>query len=61
MTAQPHNRFVSCVVVVEFAVNGNQTLEAHKPGLHINRKDRKHMFANTSFKLTTYFLVFTKF
>ena len=24
MTAQPHNRFVFCVVVVEFAVNGNQ-------------------------------------
>ena len=26
MTAQPHNRFVFCVVVVEFAVNGNQAL-----------------------------------
>ena len=26
MTAQPRNRFVSCVVVVEFAVNGNQAL-----------------------------------
>ena len=24
MTAQSHNRFVSCVVVVDFAVNGNQ-------------------------------------
>ena len=24
MTARPHNRFVFCVVVVEFAVNGNQ-------------------------------------
>ena len=24
MTAQAHNRFVFCVVVVEFAVNGNQ-------------------------------------
>ena len=24
MTAQPHHRFVFCVVVVEFAVNGNQ-------------------------------------
>ena len=24
MTAQPRNRFVFCVVVVEFAVNGNQ-------------------------------------
>ena len=23
-TAQPHHRFVFCVVVVEFAVNGNQ-------------------------------------
>ena len=22
--SQPHNRFVFCVVVVEFAVNGNQ-------------------------------------
>ena len=28
MTAQPHNRFVFCVVVAEFAVNGNQTLQA---------------------------------
>ena len=26
MTAQPHNLFVFCVVVVEFAVNGNQAL-----------------------------------
>ena len=26
MTAQPQNRFVFCVVVVEFAVNGNQAL-----------------------------------
>ena len=26
MTAQPPNRFVFCVVVVEFAVNGNQAL-----------------------------------
>ena len=26
MTVQPHNRFVSCVVFVEFAVNGNQAL-----------------------------------
>ena len=26
MIAQPHNRFVFCVVVVEFAVNGNQAL-----------------------------------
>ena len=26
MTAQPLNRFVFCVVVVEFAVNGNQAL-----------------------------------
>ena len=26
MTAQLHNRFVFCVVVVEFAVNGNQAL-----------------------------------
>ena len=24
MTAQPHNRFGFCVVVAEFAVNGNQ-------------------------------------
>ena len=24
MTGQPHNRFVFCVVVVEFALNGNQ-------------------------------------
>ena len=28
MTAQPHNRFVFCVMVVEFAINGNQTLSA---------------------------------
>ena len=27
MTDQPHNRFVFCVVVVEFAVNGNQALQ----------------------------------
>ena len=26
MIAQAHNRFVFCVVVVEFAVNGNQAL-----------------------------------
>ena len=26
MTAQPNNCFVSCVMVVEFAVNGNQAL-----------------------------------
>ena len=26
MTAQLHNRFVICVVVVEFAVNGHQAL-----------------------------------
>ena len=37
MTAQPHNRFVFCVVVVEFAV---------KPGLRISRKDRKHRLEN---------------
>ena len=30
-----------------------------KPGLHISRKDRKHMVANTFFKLFTYALVFT--
>ena len=30
-----------------------------KPGLHISRKDRKHIFANRSFKLSTYALVFT--
>ena len=27
MTAQPHNHFVFCVVVVEFAVNGNWASE----------------------------------
>ena len=26
MTAQPHNRFAFCIVVVKFAVNGNQAL-----------------------------------
>ena len=26
MTTQPNNRFVFCVVIVEFAVNGNQAL-----------------------------------
>ena len=30
-----------------------------KPGLHVSRKDRKHMFANRSFKLSTYALAFT--
>ena len=30
MTAQPHNRFVSCVVIVEFAVNGNATTTTQK-------------------------------
>ena len=30
-----------------------------KPGLHISRKDRKHMFANRCFKLSLYALVFT--
>ena len=30
MTAQAHNRFVFCVVVVKFAVNGNQALEMHQ-------------------------------
>ena len=33
MTAQLHNRFVFCVVVVEFAVNENQALQAND--LHI--------------------------
>ena len=41
MTAQPLNRFVFCVVVVEFAVNGNQALR--KPGLMIS----KYLFATT--------------
>ena len=27
MTAQPNNRFVFCVVVVKFAVSGNQALQ----------------------------------
>ena len=31
-----------------------------KLGLHISRKDRKHMFANTFLNLSTYALVFTK-
>ena len=30
-----------------------------KPGLHISRKDRKHMFANKFFTLSTSALVFT--
>ena len=30
-----------------------------KPGLHISRKDGKHMVANTFLKLFTYALVFT--
>ena len=30
-----------------------------KPGLHISRKDRKHMVANIFFKLFRYVLVFT--
>ena len=32
VTARSHNRFVFCVVVVEFAVNGNQAL--WRPGLN---------------------------
>ena len=28
MTAQAHNRFAFCAVVVEFAVNGNQALRS---------------------------------
>ena len=39
MTAQPHNRFVFCVVVVEFAVNGNQALETHIEGKFLNLLD----------------------
>ena len=30
-----------------------------KPGLHVSRKDRKHMVASTFFKLARYTLVFT--
>ena len=30
-----------------------------KPGLHISRKDHKHMVANMFFKLSKYVLVFT--
>ena len=30
-----------------------------KPGLHISRKDRKHMIANTFLNLSRYVLVFT--
>ena len=33
--------------------------QTSKPGLHINRKDRKHMLANTLFKLSMYALVST--
>ena len=29
------------------------------PGLHVSRKDRKHMFANSSFKVSRYALIFT--
>ena len=29
MTAQPRNRFVFCVLVVEFAVNGEQALRVN--------------------------------
>ena len=32
---------------------------AVKPGLHISRKNRKHMVVNTFFKLSRYALVFT--
>ena len=31
MSAQPRNHFVFCVVVVEFAVNGNQALKGSLP------------------------------
>ena len=30
MTAQPNDRFVLCVVVVDFAANGNQALRMQK-------------------------------
>ena len=33
--------------------------EWFKPGLHMSRKDHKHMVANTFFKLSRYALVFT--
>ena len=42
MTAQAHNRFVSCVVIVEFAVNGNQALSnmLQSAKIWINHSDR---------------------
>ena len=48
MTAQPHKRFVFCVVVVEFAANGNQALGKIlllllvKPSLHKANFDHKN-------------------
>ena len=46
------------LVVRRIPVRSPATCEsALKPCLHISRKDRKHMFANTFFKLSKYGLV----
>ena len=39
MGAQPHNRFVFCVVVAEFAVNGNQVLRVNKDPCQMDKVD----------------------
>ena len=50
MTAQAHNPFISCVVVVEFAVNGNQALEYPRflcGGITRNKKpSQAHLLAS---------------
>ena len=43
MTAQPYNRFVFCVVVLAFAVNGNQALK--KMGFGYEKRERQRIFS----------------
>ena len=53
---------ISCVPVTKLWYNFHvrRPLEQAtlKPELHISRKDRKHMFANRFFNLSTYAFVF---
>ena len=44
----------SCRLAIARQVTGR--LQRVKPGLHINRKDRKHMIAKTDFKLSRLWL-----
>ena len=54
MTAQPQNCFVFCVVVVEFAVNGNQALREHSNG----RYSKEFCIGPLDFMKVTYFFYF---